>query len=181
MKKSFVIIAVLLAILLLSYEILWHNSFDIALSSAGFSADQITVLDRGDAAPGEYRVVAEVGNDGYRLLALKTNKLGWWTTDGSLATYENMSDVLEQYGWINHAGSSYYEINAPAFIWEQHTVYCGSNAQEQIRLLPEQLPNGVSVKVLQAGKHYLIHFMSHGEPIPTAEETCALITEFCSP
>lgn len=181
-KKLLIWIGAIVAVFAVVYGVLWHNSFDLALYSADFSPDKIVVIERGEGGAGEYCVVVEQTEDGkYKPLYLEEGTLGWWTADGLARSFEDDSGSMTALWWSIPAGQRWHDIEETEFLWENHAVYCGSDAQLQIQIPLERLPDGTTVNITQAGQNYVMHFISYGGHIPEPKEAHGMIAEFCAP
>ena len=162
-RKQIRNLSLLLILVMVTALILYHLSFNIALSKSGMDRKHIQYIDTGIANGGrEYRAVFQnLSDEGVKLLYLTKNKLGIWrVTDQAAETEYGFASM----GWMRTASLRSYAVgDQTRWDWEVHTVCAGRNAVRQIEISPELLPPNVAVNVFQAGTAYVIHFVSYGE------------------
>ena len=141
------------------------NSLRIAMLNAGYSPNDIVVLDRGFNDNGkEFLVIKTSKGDNLALVYMEKNNAGLWTVsnnegDASPGTH------LVSIGWINNAGIRRYEVDeTPSFSNEWHILYYGNNAIKRIAIAPEQLPSGVAFNIQQAESDFSIHLITYEPP-----------------
>ncbi len=155
----------LLALIFITFLIVYHNSFRISLSKAGVSEKYIQYIHTGINDSGnEYRVVFQsLSDNSVKVLLLTKNNIGiWQVTDEVVGPNSNSEHTTM--GWMRFASFRRFDVEDQVRLdSEVHKVYVGKNAIKQIEIPLDLLPPNVSANVFQAGPVYVIHFVSYGE------------------
>lgn len=165
MKKR-TLVSILLALIFITFLIVYHNSFRIALWKSGVEVNSIDYIDIGINDSGnEYRVVfkSNILDNTVKVLLLTKNSFGvWHVTYGVSAPDPDTGDEDTTMGWMRFSGMRAYGAEHPLSLdREEHIVYVGNNAKKLIEIPFELLPSNVSVDVFQAEAVYVIHLLSY--------------------
>jgi len=163
MKKTFKVLLLILGLILICFFIYKGNSFSFALANAGFNVSDIDTLEHGfDNNNKEFKVIkTSTGKEKVVLAIMTKNKLGIWSIS---LIHKNENNGVVSIGWFGDGGVKRYEqTENPIFFNETHIVYYGTNAIKLIELLPDQLPDNVTVSVSQAGEIFSIHLLTRGD------------------
>lgn len=165
-KRTFgLLLLLLLALILITFLIVYHNSFRIALSESGLNENDIQYIHTGiDDNGSEYRVVFQYMPDRMvKILLLTKNNIGLWHVTDEVFGPNSDTEYITM-GWMRFASIRRYDVeDRTRFDSEVHKVYAGRNAKKQIEIPLDLLPPNVSANVFQAGDVYVIHFVSYGE------------------
>ena len=112
----------------------------------------------------EYRVVADWASEDYDKLAYMVKGFaGFWKIVEISDEYDAETGLMSL-EWSNLSGAKRYSVGDANFLeYKVQELYCGNNANKEIEIPLELLPEGVTVNINQGGSDYLIHFIKYGD------------------
>ena len=171
MKRRKTAIVVISTILLFTC-LLYFNSFNFALSTAGIDHVNYYEIDPSgiDLMGNEYKVILSTSAADPETLAVAVvtkNSLGLWQVTGCSTTNPHNPDTVV-YHWMGYRGTLQPTEEAlkdglMSDQLEYHVVLCGKNPKKQVGLRKDQIPYNVTFNVQRNGDLYWVHAMTYGE------------------
>ncbi|WP_139906133.1 hypothetical protein [Clostridium thermarum] len=163
-KRELAIAAILfIAIIAL---IIRANSFSIALRMAGLNSNYVRIIEHDFGTNDEeFKVIETSSKDSKITLSIVTkNRLGFWKVS-SFRGDDTVDPHFTSIAWIKGGGSKRFSSTEDSvFENEWHYAYCGDNAIKEIKFLPGQIPENVTVNIQQGGSKFWIHVISFADP-----------------
>ncbi|MBZ4646474.1 MAG: hypothetical protein PWR27_1432 [Petroclostridium sp.] len=166
MKKSHIILLLVLIFAVIGFFVLQSCSFSLALVRAGLNIGDVEDIEHSyDSVMKEFKVIKTSSKKHEIVLALVTkDSMGFWEvkkTSEATSVRPNLVGIA----WIRSAGAKRFTHTENAiFENEWHYVYYGTNAAKLIEFIPGQIPCNVTVNIRQAGQKFWIHLISFSEP-----------------
>ena len=164
-NKKAVICIIVLCFVLISTFILAALSENIALAYAGVDTKKMMqpIIELGVMDDVPYKVLRATTNNDEPVILRLTKKLGFWQIDRLEKVRKGQTYAA--HGWAITAG---FQKNSDEdrylFNKEWHYVCTGNDAQKQIEIPNELIPENTTINIQQSGEFYLIHVVSFGDP-----------------
>lgn len=152
MRKPFFIITALIVTTIVCYGIAVLNSFEIALSLSGLSAEYAYSDSGIDVNGRQLKIISGYSDDEPIWAYMQKNALGLWSV---------VYAAKESIGWMKPAWIRRFSVtDNPVFEFESHIYYYGNDAIKLIDSSKLDLPQNAAVNVQQAGEKYWVHIVT---------------------